>query len=106
MKSLLFYVVAGLAALPSAVPGSAGPAAPVPGTVDLSASADGLPAVTPADIVFRDDVLRPGSARRAGLAPEEIAALPGIAASYLRPTPDHPGHPAYAGATVLAAHHG
>lgn len=62
--------------------------------------------VTPGDIVFRHDLLRPGTARQAGLVPEDIAALPGVAASYLRPTPDHPGHPAYAGATVLAAHHG
>ncbi|BCY08533.1 serine hydrolase domain-containing protein [Actinoplanes sp. L3-i22] len=62
--------------------------------------------VTPTDIVFRQDVLRPGTARQAGLVPKDISALPGIAASYLRPTPDHPGHPAYAGATVLAAHHG
>ncbi|BCJ47105.1 serine hydrolase [Actinoplanes ianthinogenes] len=66
----------------------------------------GLPAVTPADLHFRHDVLRPGTARQAGLLPDRVAALPGIAASYLEPTLDHPGHPAYAGATVLAAHHG
>ncbi|GAA2707387.1 serine hydrolase domain-containing protein [Actinoplanes palleronii] len=64
------------------------------------------PAVTPADLVFRHDVLRAGTARQAGLRPEPIAALPGLAASYLAPTPDHPDHPAYAGAAVLAAHHG
>ncbi|MEU7904908.1 serine hydrolase [Actinoplanes sp. NPDC049118] len=64
------------------------------------------PAVTPADIRFRRDVLRTGTARQAGLLPGPVAALPGTAASYLEPTPDHPGHPAYAGATVLAAHHG
>ncbi|MEU8821622.1 serine hydrolase [Actinoplanes sp. NPDC048796] len=62
--------------------------------------------VTPADIHFRHDVLRPGTARQAGLSPGPIAALPGIAESYLRPTADHPDHPTYAGATVLAAHHG
>ncbi|GAA4604348.1 CubicO group peptidase (beta-lactamase class C family) [Actinoplanes octamycinicus] len=66
----------------------------------------GLPTVTPADIHFRHDVLRPGTARQAGLIPDTIAELPAIAAAYLAPTPDHPGHPAYAGATVLAAHHG
>jgi CubicO group peptidase (beta-lactamase class C family) len=66
----------------------------------------GLPTVTPADIVFRHDVLRPGTARQAGLIPDKVAQLPGIAASYLQPTLDHPGHPAYAGASVLAAHHG
>ncbi|XVV15456.1 serine hydrolase [Actinoplanes sp. CA-131856] len=62
--------------------------------------------VTPADIHFRHDVLRPGTARSAGLLAGPIAALPGIAESYLRPTADHPDHPTYAGATVLAAHHG
>ncbi|WIM99597.1 serine hydrolase domain-containing protein [Actinoplanes oblitus] len=66
----------------------------------------GLPTVTPADIHFRHDVLRPGTAGQAGLLADQVAALPGIAASYLEPTLDHPGHPAYAGATVLAAHHG
>ncbi|WP_328476005.1 beta-lactamase family protein [Actinoplanes sp. NBC_00393] len=64
------------------------------------------PTVTPADIGFRRDVLRIGTAQRAGLRPEQIAALPGIAAAYLQPTPDHPNYPTYAGATVLAAHHG
>ncbi len=64
------------------------------------------PAVTPGDIRFRHDVLRPGTAREAGLLPDRVAALPGIAASYLVPTADHPGRPAYAGASVLAAHHG
>ncbi|MEU4221771.1 serine hydrolase domain-containing protein [Actinoplanes sp. NPDC026623] len=64
------------------------------------------PAVTPADLRFRHDVLRTGTAREAGLLPDRVAALRSIAASYLAPTPDHPGHPAYAGATVLAAHHG
>lgn len=61
---------------------------------------------TPGDITFRHDVLRTGTARQAGLVTENIAALPRIAASYLKPTPDHPDHPAYAGATVLAARHG
>ncbi|GIF15794.1 serine hydrolase domain-containing protein [Actinoplanes teichomyceticus] len=78
-------------------------AAPVRAPAGTPAQA---PAVTPADIRFRRDVLRPGDARRAGLLPGPIARLPGTAAAYLRPTPEHPGHPAYAGATVLAAHHG
>ncbi|MEU4424485.1 serine hydrolase domain-containing protein [Actinoplanes sp. NPDC024001] len=71
------------------------------------------PAVTPADLHFRQDklhsrhdTLRHGTARQAGLLPDRVAELPGIAASYLQPTPDHPGRPTYAGATVLAAHHG
>jgi CubicO group peptidase (beta-lactamase class C family) len=66
----------------------------------------GAVTVTPGDLMFRHDVLRPGTARQAGLLTDHIAALPDIAASYLRPTPDHPDHPTYAGATVLAAHHG
>ncbi|MEV4348198.1 serine hydrolase domain-containing protein [Actinoplanes sp. NPDC049596] len=82
-------VVAGLAA------GSPATAAPAQ-----------TPSVTPADIRFRHDVLRTGTARQAGLWPGPVAALPGLAASYLTPTPDHPDHPTYAGATVLAAHHG
>ncbi|AEV84093.1 hypothetical protein ACWT_3070 [Actinoplanes sp. SE50] len=66
----------------------------------------GLPAVTPADVAFRHDVLRPGTAAQAGLRPAPIGELRDVAAAHLRPTPDHPGHPSYAGATVLAAHHG
>ncbi|MBG0563811.1 serine hydrolase domain-containing protein [Actinoplanes aureus] len=64
------------------------------------------PVVTPADIRFRHDVLRSGTARQAGLLPERIAEMPAIAAAYLEPTPDHPDRPTYAGATVLAARHG
>ncbi|GAA4954320.1 serine hydrolase domain-containing protein [Actinoplanes utahensis] len=60
----------------------------------------------PAGSAFANDVLRPGTARQAGLLPDRIAALPVIAAAYLEPTLDHPGHPVYAGATVLAAHRG
>src|SRR5690349_5454748 len=64
------------------------------------------PVAARAGLEFRHDVLRPGTAREAGLLPERVAELPRIAASYLAPTADHPGHPTYAGATVLAAHHG
>ncbi|SDT24014.1 serine hydrolase domain-containing protein [Actinoplanes derwentensis] len=63
-------------------------------------------AVSPDEITFRSDVLRPGNPRQAGLLPGPIESLPVIAASYLTPTADHPGHPAYAGAAVLAARHG
>ncbi|GLW31081.1 serine hydrolase domain-containing protein [Actinoplanes regularis] len=66
----------------------------------------GPPVPPPADLRFRHDELRPGTAREAGLLPDRIAELPSLAASYLEATPDHPGHPSYAGATVLAAHHG
>ncbi|MEV6305634.1 serine hydrolase [Actinoplanes sp. NPDC051861] len=84
-----------LACLAAGSPAAAVPAGPAT-----------APSVTPDDIRFRHDVLRPGTARQAGLLPEEIAALRGAAASYLEETPDHLGRPTYAGATVLAAHHG
>ncbi|MEV0724199.1 serine hydrolase [Micromonospora purpureochromogenes] len=68
--------------------------------------AAGPPAVTPADIHFRHDTLRPGSAREVGLLPAHVDRLPADLAAYLQPTPDHPGYPAYAGAVVLAAKDG
>ncbi|GAA1640663.1 serine hydrolase domain-containing protein [Actinoplanes couchii] len=63
-------------------------------------------AVSPDEITFRSDVLHQGTPRQAGLRPGPIESIPDIAASYLAPTPDHPGHPSYAGAAVLAARHG
>ncbi|HWS37768.1 MAG TPA: serine hydrolase domain-containing protein [Actinoplanes sp.] len=63
-------------------------------------------AVVPTEITFRSDVLHRGSPRQAGLLPAPIESLPDIAASYLVPAADHPDHPAYAGAAVLAARHG
>ncbi|MER6594151.1 serine hydrolase [Micromonospora purpureochromogenes] len=66
----------------------------------------GPPAVTPADIHFRQDTLRPGGAREVGLLPAPVDRLPADLAAYLQPTPDHPGYPAYAGAVVLAAKDG
>jgi CubicO group peptidase (beta-lactamase class C family) len=83
---------------------AAGLAAPAPATAGPAVGEP--PTVTPADIRFRHDVLRPGTAGQAGLLPERVAALRGIAASYLVPTPDHPTWPAYAGAVVLAARKG
>jgi CubicO group peptidase (beta-lactamase class C family) len=65
-----------------------------------------VPAITPGDIVFRHDVLRPGTAWQAGLLPAKVAEMRGVAESYLVPTADHPDHPAYAGAVVLAARNG
>ncbi|MEU6205736.1 serine hydrolase domain-containing protein [Micromonospora musae] len=64
------------------------------------------PTVTPAEIRFRQDRLRRGGAREVGLLPEQVARIPADLAAYLEPTPDHPGHPAYAGAVVLAAKDG
>lgn len=72
----------------------------------VAAAAEGPPTVSPTDIRFRRDTLRPGTAREVGLLPEKVDALRGIAESYLRPTPDHQVWPTYAGAVVLAAHEG
>ncbi|MGK5740414.1 serine hydrolase [Micromonospora sp. URMC 103] len=66
----------------------------------------GPPTVTPADIRFRHDTLRRGAARQVGLLPEQVDRMPADLAAYLEPTPDHPGHPTYAGAVVLAAKDG
>ncbi|NMO53285.1 serine hydrolase [Actinoplanes sp. TBRC 11911] len=64
------------------------------------------PEITPDQLVFRHDVLRAGTAAQAGLLAAPVAAMRAIAESYLVPTADHPDHPAYAGATVLAARNG
>ncbi|MFG1607727.1 serine hydrolase [Actinoplanes sp. NPDC049265] len=71
-----------------------------------AAEPTGPPSVTPADIDFRNDVLRTGRPGQVGLVADRVAALPEIARSYLTPTLDHPTWPAYAGASVLAAHNG
>jgi CubicO group peptidase (beta-lactamase class C family) len=63
------------------------------GPTSASAGEQGPPTVTPAEIDFRRDVLRPGTARQAGLIPDRIRALRGV-------TEFHPG------AVVLAARHG
>ncbi|SCF16793.1 CubicO group peptidase, beta-lactamase class C family [Micromonospora viridifaciens] len=82
-------------------------AVPATGVATAAPPAEsGPPAVTPADIKFRDDTLRPGSAREVGLLPDHVDRLPADLAAYLQPTPDHPGHPTYAGAVVLAAKDG
>ncbi|SCL29462.1 CubicO group peptidase, beta-lactamase class C family [Micromonospora pallida] len=86
--------------------GAAMPATGAPVTAAPPSAESGPPAVTPADIQFRDDTLRPGTAREVGLLPEEVDRLPADLAAYLQPTPDHPGHPTYAGAVVLATKDG
>ncbi|MEH1168455.1 serine hydrolase [Micromonospora sp. CPCC 205539] len=79
----------------------------LPGTAAVAAThPSGPPTVTPADIHFRHDTLRRGTARQVGLLPEQVDRLPADLAAYLQPTPDHPGYPAYAGAVVLAAKDG
>ena len=76
------------------------------GGPEVAALAEGPPTVTPSEIRFRRDTLRPGTAKDAGLLAEPVNALRGIAESYLQPTPDHQNWPTYAGAVVLAAHNG
>jgi len=66
----------------------------------------GPPSVSPADIRFAHHTLRLGEPRQVGLQPEDVDRMRTDAAAYLQPTPDHPGHPAYAGAAVLAAKDG
>ncbi|MGQ5262585.1 serine hydrolase [Micromonospora sp. ZYX-F-536] len=86
-----------LAALTTTLPATAAAAAAPP---------SGPPVVTPADIHFRHDTLRRGTARQVGLLPDQVDRLPTDLAAYLQPTPDHPGYPAYSGAVVLAAKDG
>jgi CubicO group peptidase (beta-lactamase class C family) len=66
----------------------------------------GPPTVTPADIHFRPAVLRPGTPARAGLLPGPVSAMARTVEAYLTATADHPVHPAYAGAVLLAARDG
>ncbi|MEV1289443.1 serine hydrolase domain-containing protein [Micromonospora sp. NPDC049679] len=66
----------------------------------------GPPTVTPADIRFRQDTLRSGSAAEVGLLPEQVARIRPDAEAYLQPTADHPTYPTYPGAVVLAAKDG
>ncbi|MGN9778067.1 serine hydrolase [Micromonospora sp. H33] len=84
---------------------TAAPAGPAAAAAQPPADS-GPPAVTPADIHFRHDTLRRGDARQVGLLPEHVDRLPADLAAYLAPTPDHPGHPTYAGAVALAAKDG
>jgi CubicO group peptidase (beta-lactamase class C family) len=51
-------------------------------------------------------VLRPGTPQDAGLRPDDARRLVADAAGYTSPTPDHPNHPAYAGAVVLVVRNG
>src|SRR5687768_7645980 len=56
---------------------------------ETAALAEGPPTATPDEIRFRRDTLRPGTTKDAGLLAGPVDALPGIAGSYLQPTPDH-----------------
>jgi CubicO group peptidase (beta-lactamase class C family) len=68
----------------------------------------GLAAARPVEaVVFTPGVtLRPGDPAAAGLRAWAPARLAADAARYLAPWPEHPDHPAYAGAVVLAARRG
>jgi CubicO group peptidase (beta-lactamase class C family) len=60
-----------------------------------------------ATIRFAPDLmLHAGGPGNAGLRPGDAERLLADAASYTAATPDHPGHPAYAGAVVLVARRG
>lgn len=69
------------------------------GPASAAAAGSGPPAVTPAEIDFRHDVLRPGTARQAGLIPDTINSMRGVAESYVTDR-------VYPGAVVLAARKG
>src|SRR4051794_4698166 len=64
------------------------------------------PRVSPADIRFAHRVLRTGRPQQVGLLPEQVQQMRADLEHYLAPAPDHPGHPVYAGAVVLAAKQG
>ena len=82
-------------------------ALPDPALLDSAVpDTDEPPAAAPANLRFAHHVLRPGTARRAGLLPEPVAGMRAVAESYLAPTPDHENRPSYPGAVVLAAHDG
>ncbi|MGH3425591.1 MAG: serine hydrolase, partial [Nocardioidaceae bacterium] len=67
----------------------------------------GPPTVGPEDIEFTPGrTLRPGSARSVGLVPEYVQKMSTDIERYLQPTPDHPDHPMYAGAAVIAGKDG
>lgn len=77
---------------------SAGFAAPDAATI-ARARAEG--------IRFAPDLtLRSGTPQEAGLRPADAQRLVTDAAAYTAPTPDHPDHPAYAGAVILVVHNG
>ncbi|WP_148086407.1 serine hydrolase [Micromonospora sp. HM5-17] len=74
--------------------------------VVVTGRASGPPTVDPAALRFVHRTLRVGQAAEVGLLPEYVDRLRADAEAYLTPTPDHPDHPTYAGAVVLAAKDG
>jgi CubicO group peptidase (beta-lactamase class C family) len=66
----------------------------------------GPPSISPADIRFAHRVLRIGRAHQVGLLPEQVQRMRVDLERYLTPAPDHPRHPVYAGAVLLAAKQG
>jgi CubicO group peptidase (beta-lactamase class C family) len=84
----------------AAISGVAGALVPSP------AAASGTGTVTPDDIVFQSRLLRRGTPAEAGLLPDRVARVRADLVAYLSPTADHPAHPSYPGAAVLAAKDG
>jgi CubicO group peptidase (beta-lactamase class C family) len=84
----------------AAVAGAVGALRPTP------AEAFAPPTVTPDDIVFRTQLLRRGTPAEVGLLADRVARVRADLSAYLEPTADHPTHPSYAGAVVLAAKDG
>lgn len=100
-----FILACGLFVAPASA--EAGTASQAGHAVRGAGSLGAPPTVTVADVEFTPGVtLHRGSAEEAGLVPEAIAELEPDIARYLHPTPDHPDHPMYAGATVIAGHKG
>ncbi|HET7305227.1 MAG TPA: serine hydrolase [Segeticoccus sp.] len=67
----------------------------------------GAPTVDAGDIEFTPGVtLRTGSASSVGLVPEYVDKMSSDIERFLEPTPRHPDHPMYAGATVIAGKDG
>ncbi len=105
----LVTVLVGLAAAPGgalAAPGDGPLAAPV-AAGPAAAGDTGAPTVTADDIRFTPGrTLRPGTPQQVGLIPAYIDQMVTDAAAYLQPTADHPTHPTYAGATIIAGKDG
>jgi CubicO group peptidase (beta-lactamase class C family) len=99
-------LVVAFAAVLTAAALLAGVVSSTPGASDRATDAI-VARLRAADIRFAPGLtLHTGDPRDAGLRPEDARRLVADAASYTALTPDHPYHPAYAGAVVLVVHHG
>jgi CubicO group peptidase (beta-lactamase class C family) len=90
----------------AAVPGAALLAGAAPAAAaSAPAGPSGPPTVTPEDLSFHPRVLRPGSARQAGVLQEYVEKIVPAAAVYMQPGPGRP-HPSHPGFALLAARDG